>query len=90
MKWVRIDAVIKTDMPDSEVGFGSIESPTHGNVLWVSLDHNRTRVGFALTPEMVEKYGDHMTQEQAVEEAKASLLPFKVEFLQVDWYTVYG
>lgn len=90
MKWVRIDAVVKTDMPDSELGFASIESKTHGNVLWCSLDHNRTRIGLALTPELQAKYGDNMTLDQALEEAKASMLPFKVEFVQVDWYTVYG
>ena len=88
-RWVRIDAVVETDMPDSKVGFGSVESPTHGNVLWVNLDHGRSRIGFALNKQLHEKYGDSLTQEQAVEEAKLSMLPFKVDFKQVDWYTVY-
>lgn len=77
-------------MPDSEVGFASIESVTHGNVLWVALDHGRTRIGFSLSPEMIQKYGgDKLNEAQAVEEAKAAMAPFSVRFKTVDWYTVY-
>jgi phenol 2-monooxygenase len=90
LRWVRLDGVVETDMPDSKLGFASVESPTHGNVLWVSLDHGRTRVGYALSKDLYEKYGENMTQEQAIKEAQAGMLPFKVEFKSVDWYTVYG
>ena len=90
LRWVRIDAVIDTDMPDSKVGFASLESEQHGNILWVSLDHGRSRIGFALTPEMQKKYGSTMTEDQVVQEAKNCMAPFKVDFLKVDWYTVYG
>jgi phenol 2-monooxygenase (NADPH) len=37
LKWVRIDAVIKTNMPDARKGSATLESPTHGNVLYVHL-----------------------------------------------------
>jgi phenol 2-monooxygenase len=88
-KWVRIDGVFKTDMPDSDVGFASIESNTHGNVLWVQLDHGVKRIGFAMTPEMLAKYGDKLTQEQAVAEAVKSMEPFKLEVEKVEWWTLY-
>lgn len=32
-KWVRIDGYFKTNMPYADVGFASIESKSHGNVL---------------------------------------------------------
>ena len=44
-----------TDMPNSRIGWASIESKTHGNVLWVALDHGRTRIGFSLNPELYRK-----------------------------------
>lgn len=88
--WVRIDGVVKTNMPDSRVGVGSIESQTHGQVLWVALDHGATRIGYVLSPEMYAKYGKHMKQEDAVKEAKAALAPFELVFEQVDWHTVYA
>ncbi|OAP56750.1 hypothetical protein AYL99_08862 [Fonsecaea erecta] len=90
LRWMRIDGVVETDMPDSREGFANLESPTHGNVLWAALDHGRTRVGFALSRAMMERYGENMTQEQAVEEAKLALKPFSLEFTCVDWYTVYN
>jgi phenol 2-monooxygenase (NADPH) len=87
---VRIDGLIETNMPDARAGFVSLESPTHGNVLWVSLDHGRTRVGFALSAALLEKYGEHLTQEEIIEEAKAAVKPFSLEFTSVDWYSVYA
>jgi phenol 2-monooxygenase len=76
-------------MPDSRIGFSSIESPSHGYVIWVALDHGGTRIGFALTPDMYKKYGDEMAEEQAAEEAKTAVAPFSLVFKKVDWYTVY-
>jgi len=87
--WVRIDGIVKTNMPESRMGFGSLESRTHGNVLWVSMDHGAARIGFSLNDELVKKYGRHLTEEQAVAEAKASMAPFEVEFEKVDWHTTY-
>jgi phenol 2-monooxygenase (NADPH) len=87
---VRIDGVVETNMPNSRIGWASIESRTHGNVLWVAIDHGTTRIGFSLNPELYKKYGDKMTEAQAMEEAKASVAPFSLDFKRVDWYTVYG
>lgn len=89
MRWVRIDGIISTNMPDADLGFASIESKSHSNVLWVSLDHGRNRIGFALTDEMSAKYGDEMTEKDVKHEAELSMAPFSVEFDCVDWWTVY-
>ena len=77
-------------MPEARVGLGAIESKTHGNVLWVALDHGATRIGYVLSPEMYAKYGRHMSKEDAVKEAKAAVAPFEIEFENVEWHTVYG
>ncbi|TAQ88393.1 hypothetical protein B7494_g3250 [Chlorociboria aeruginascens] len=87
-KWVRIDGIIETDMPKCR-GYGAIESPTHGNVLWVALDHGATRIGFAFTAERQKAYPE-FNEEAAIAEAIASVKPFKLEFKQVDWFTVYS
>jgi phenol 2-monooxygenase len=89
-RWVRIDAVIKTDMPASRIGFGAIESATHGNVLWVAIDHGRSRIGFALPRALYEKYGDSITEEVVKQEAIKAMSPFKIEFVSVDWWTLYS
>ncbi|KIW75530.1 hypothetical protein Z517_10272 [Fonsecaea pedrosoi CBS 271.37] len=90
LRWVRVDGVVETDMPDSREGFANLESPTHGNVFCAALDHGRTRVGFALSQDMIVKYGENMTQQQAVDEAKLAVKPFSWEYKCVDWYTVYN
>ncbi|KAH6666642.1 FAD binding domain-containing protein [Halenospora varia] len=87
-KWVRIDGPLKTDMPKSR-GYGAIESPTHGNVLWAALDHGATRIGFAFTAERQKGYAE-FNEAAAVAEAIESVKPFKVEFEKVDWFTVYA
>jgi phenol 2-monooxygenase len=88
-RWVRIDGVVKTNLPDERIGVTGIESVSHGNVLWVPLDHGRTRIGFALNPELYKKYGDQITEEQAKYEAIQAVRPFELEFESVDWYTIY-
>lgn len=88
-RWIRIDAVIETNMPDAYLGAASIESPNHGNVLFINLDHGRVRIGYAMNPMLIEKYGDHMTQENALYEAQQAILPFTCEFKTVDWWTCY-
>lgn len=88
--WVRIDGVVKTNMPSARVGFGTLESKTHGSVLWVALDHSATRIGYVLSPEMYAKYGRHMSKEDAIAEARAAVSPFELDFEQVDWHTVYN
>ncbi|KAM0702935.1 hypothetical protein Q7P35_010367 [Cladosporium inversicolor] len=88
--WVRIDAVINTDMPQSRIGFGAIESSTHGNVLFVALDHGRSRIGFALPKALYEQYGENVTEEIVKQEAVKAMAPFNVEFVTVDWWTLYS
>ena len=90
LRWVRIDGIVVTDMPDSHEGMASLESPTHGNVLWANLDHGRTRVGFVLSPELLEKYGENPTLEELIAEAKVAFKPFSLEFESVDWHTTYA
>lgn len=87
--WVRIDGMVRTNLPDARAGVGTVESKTHGQVLWVALDHGATRIGYVLTPEMYTKYGKSMKQEDAIKEAKAAMAPFEIEFDRIDWHTVY-
>ncbi|KAL3480024.1 pentachlorophenol 4-monooxygenase [Aspergillus californicus] len=89
-KWVRIDGRFKTNMPDADLGFASIESKSHGNVLWVQLDHGVKRIGFAMTDEMLAKYGENLTEEDAKREAIRSMEPFTLEFESVEWWTLYS
>jgi phenol 2-monooxygenase len=76
-------------MPDADLGFASIESKSHGNVLWVQLDHGVKRIGFAMTKEMLAKYGERLTEEDAKREAVKAMEPFSLEFESVDWWTLY-
>ncbi|KAF4633740.1 hypothetical protein G7Y89_g4390 [Cudoniella acicularis] len=87
-KWVRIDGIVETNMPKSR-GYGAIESPTHGNVLWAALDHGATRIGFAFTAERQKAYAE-FNEAAAVAEAIESVKPFILEFKEVNWFTVYS
>ncbi len=87
-KWVRIDGIVETNMPKSR-GYGSIESPTHGNVLWAALDHGSTRIGFAFTAERQKGY-TVFDESAAVAEAIESVKPFVLSFKKVEWFTVYS
>lgn len=68
----------------------AIESKTHGNVLWAPLDHAATRIGYAYTPEIAQKYPDGVTQEIAEKEAIEAMKPFDVKFKEVHWWTLYA
>ncbi|KAI0881206.1 FAD binding domain-containing protein [Annulohypoxylon maeteangense] len=87
-KWVRIDGQIKTDMPKPR-SYCSIESPTHGNVLWVALDHGATRIGYAFTDDRANAY-PKFDEDAAVKEAVDAVKPFNIEFERVDWWTIYA
>ncbi|KAK0836557.1 hypothetical protein LTR03_013570 [Friedmanniomyces endolithicus] len=87
-RWVRIDGPIKTDLPKPRT-YCSIESPTHGNVLWAALDHGATRIGYAFTAERAQAY-EVFDEAAAVKEAIASVKPFSLEFEKVDWWTIYS
>ncbi|KAI1414015.1 FAD binding domain-containing protein [Hypoxylon sp. FL1857] len=86
-KWVRIDGQIKTDMPKHR-SYCSIESPTHGNVLWAPLDRGATRIGYAFTDDRAKAYSK-FDQDAAVEEAIAACKPFHIEIEHMDWWTIY-
>lgn len=85
--WVRIDGIVKTNIPEARCGFGTFETSSHGHVLWAALDHGATRIGYVLTKALFEKYGYQMTQEEAIYEAKLACAPFEVEFLETHWHT---
>ncbi|GAP84366.2 putative 3-(3-hydroxy-phenyl)propionate hydroxylase [Rosellinia necatrix] len=86
-KWVRIDGHVKTNLPRPRT-YCSIESPTHGNVLWVGLDRGATRIGYAFTDDRAKAYAE-FDEQAAVTEAIAAVKPFTLEFENVDWWTIY-
>ncbi|KAI0178894.1 FAD binding domain-containing protein [Hypoxylon sp. FL1284] len=86
-KWVRIDGQITTNLPKPR-SYCSIESPTHGNVLWAALDHGATRIGYAFTDDRADAYPE-FDEAAAVKEAIAAVKPFHIEFDRVDWWTIY-
>ncbi|KAK3675957.1 hypothetical protein LTR78_004149 [Recurvomyces mirabilis] len=88
--WVRIDGIVKSNVPEQRVGFGAVESPTHGQVLWVALDHGATRIGYALSEDLYQKYGTNMSAADAAAEARKAVAPFDLEFIEIHWHTVYG
>lgn len=89
-KWVRLDAVVKTDMPCSRMTATAIESQEHGNVLWLPVDHGRTRIGFVFPDELYGEEGKGVTVDMVMEEAKKALRPNSLEFVTLDWWTVYA
>ncbi|KAI0109101.1 FAD binding domain-containing protein [Nemania sp. FL0031] len=86
-KWVRIDGYVKTNLPKPRA-YCAIESPTHGNVLWVGLDRGATRIGYAFTDDRANAYVE-FNEEAAIKEAIAAVKPFTLEFERVDWWTIY-
>ncbi|KAJ7148012.1 2,4-dichlorophenol 6-monooxygenase [Mycena filopes] len=84
-KWVRLDAVVKSDMPLSETHGISIESKLHGNVLWTPTDGGRTRIGFVYD----QPPGTQVTEALIMAAAKEALHPFTLEFVLLEWWTVY-
>lgn len=86
-KWVRIDGYVKTNLPKPRT-YCSIESPTHGNVLWVGLDRGATRIGYAFTDDRANAYAE-FDEQAAITEAVAAVKPFTLEFEQVYWWTIY-
>lgn len=87
-KWVRIDGLVTTNNPKPRC-YGSIESKTHGNVLWVPLDHGCTRIGFAFSAERMQHWPGGFSEAVAVAEAKAAVKPFDLAFERVDWASIY-
>ena len=88
-RWVRIDGIVETDMPEARYGLTSVQSASHGAVLWACLDHDATRVGFALPKERWAA-GENISQDDVIQEAQQALKPFSLGFKTVDWWTVYS
>ena len=88
--FIRIDGIVKTDLPDHRNGLVSIDSKSHGSVLWACLDEGRTRIGFAFPEKLYQEVGGNVTKEDIVREAKLALEPFALDFETVDWWTAYS
>ena len=88
--WIRIDGIVETNMPGARRGITGIESRSHGSILWACLDHEATRVGFALPETLWEEIGANIRLEDVIREAQKALQPFTLEFKTVDWWTVYS
>ncbi|KAH8807430.1 pentachlorophenol 4-monooxygenase [Xylogone sp. PMI_703] len=89
LRWIRVDGIMETNMPDQELVCASVESPTHGNVFWTKIDHGRQRIGFALPSTVLAKYGENMTEEDMKVECTQAMKPFSLKFIKVDWWTLY-
>ena len=84
-----LQAIIETDMPSPRT-LNSVQSDTHGLVLWCPIDSGRVRMGYVFNKSLQEKYGENgVTGEVAMEEAKKAVAPFKLEFKKLDWFTLY-
>ncbi|KAJ6577444.1 FAD binding domain-containing protein [Mycena capillaripes] len=90
-RWIRMDARVKTNMPNPRC-LNSIDSKFHGQILWCPVDDGLTRIGYVFSQALLEKYGgiEGVTQEVAMKEAIQALQPFELEFLEVNWFTIYG
>ncbi|KZT32761.1 FAD/NAD(P)-binding domain-containing protein [Sistotremastrum suecicum HHB10207 ss-3] len=91
-RWIRMDGVLKTNMPTGQTHVAAIESKTHGNILWLPVDHGRIRVGYALPKELADEFnnGLKITVDIAIREAQKAVAPFTLEYETVDWFTVYA
>ncbi|KAF9468252.1 FAD binding domain-containing protein [Collybia nuda] len=89
-KWVRLDAVVRSNMPSSRSKVIALESREHGNVLWTPLDNSRTRIGFVCPAELYGEDGSSITEDAVIAAAKNAVQPFSLEFEKIDWWTVYS
>lgn len=85
-----MDALVTINMPNPRC-LNSIDSASHGQILWCPIDNGLTRIGYVFSAALIEKYGgvEGVTEEVAMAEAKQALHPFELEFLRVDWFTIY-
>jgi phenol 2-monooxygenase len=81
---------VKTNLPNPRALI-SIDSKSHGQILWCPLDSGLTRIGYVFSQALLEKYGgvEGVTQEVVANEAIEALKPFEVEFVDIDWFTLY-
>ncbi|KAF8527620.1 putative 2,4-dichlorophenol 6-monooxygenase [Hysterangium stoloniferum] len=90
MKWIRIDAIVRSNMPSCRRGGVAIESSNHGNVLWTPTDNGRTRIGFVCPDQLYGENGEGVNGAVVMAEAKKAMYPFSLEFVKLDWWTVYA
>ncbi|WRT70064.1 uncharacterized protein IL334_007058 [Kwoniella shivajii] len=89
-KWIRMDALVKTNMPSPRT-LNSVQSDTHGLVLFCPIDDGKTRIGYVFNDDLKKKYGEeNITAEVAMQEAQKALAPFSLDFVSLDWFTIYG
>ncbi|KAJ7770944.1 FAD binding domain-containing protein [Mycena maculata] len=84
-QWVRLDAVVETNMPLSQTHAISIESKIYGNVLWTPTDSGRIRIGFVYD----QRPETPVTEDLIMDAAKQAVQPFTLEFVKLEWWTVY-
>ncbi|KAF8919273.1 FAD binding domain-containing protein [Mucidula mucida] len=90
-RWIRMDAHVKTNMPNPRC-LNSIDSSTHGQILWCPNDNGLTRIGYVFSKDLLDRYGgeDKITKDDVIREAKEAVRPFTLDVLDVDWWTIYG
>ena len=88
--FIRIDGIVKTNLPNPRQGLVSIDSQSHGSVLYACLDHGRTRIGFKFPEKLYADLGASITKDDVVREAILALKPWDLEFETVDWWTAYS
>lgn len=91
-KWIRLDAVIKTNMPfdSNRSKIVAVESREYGNVLWLPVDNGRTRIGFVCPDDVYGEDGSTISEEAVMTSAQNAVKPFTLEFEKLDWWTVYS
>ncbi|KAJ6528012.1 hypothetical protein B0H10DRAFT_1974135 [Mycena sp. CBHHK59/15] len=67
----------------------AIKSKKYGNILWTLTDNGRTRIGFICPDKIFGDRGSNITAEIIMGVAKEALLPFTLDFVKLDWWTVY-
>jgi phenol 2-monooxygenase (NADPH) len=87
LKWVRLDAIVETNMPHSHAKPIALESKSFGNVLWVPTDSGYTRIGFVFPDDLAPETA---TEETILSLARKAVEPFTLEFKKVDWWTIYA
>ncbi|KXH32950.1 hypothetical protein CSIM01_07577 [Colletotrichum simmondsii] len=88
-EWVRFDGRVKTDIPETDLGFVTINSAEYGSAFLARLDKDACRLGYVFTPTLKAKYPQGLSKEQAMEEVIKSVQPFNLEFERIDWWTIY-
>jgi phenol 2-monooxygenase len=94
-------ALIDTDIPNPRC-LNSVQSPTHGLILFCPVDDNLTRIGYVFSEHLQKKWklGEEtvtgpavenggLELEAVIEEAQEAVKPFRLDFKRVDWYTIY-